>query len=377
MLEILLFSSFFPLVKILVYPLHYLLIPLITPIFIFKLKFSKKYFYNYEIFFFIFFIFSTMRSIFSKYFNSSLTLIIGFIICIFWYLYFYYCLKKSNSNKINKIIKIICIIFIISSLLLFFTDVGKIKDRGLYRLIGTFSDPNLFCLIGIFPIGYYFYDHKIIIKKFIFYTSLLIFFMSLSRGGIVGLLFFLLIEVYYNKKVKIKNIFLFLFFIILLILFLSENSVFLNKLMSRFRDLDFRKITDIKKLGSGRIGIWISGIEIFKENFLFGIGLNNFPNYLLEKINLFRYSHNTFLEILIENGIIGSIFYWLFLISFILNKPKNEKARIIKSIIYSQLIMSFLLTSLLSIQVFFTFALYKYFNKITFKLKETEIYREK
>lgn len=353
---------YFPMSKILPYPLHYFIAPIITIPEIYRLKNYKKYLflYKYEIIYLFFSLFAISRSIFSKYFFSSFTLSLNFFICILCYLSFYNSLKSLNIKKVEKIIQKISIFFIISSFFLFFTDFGKIIDRGLPRLIGTFFDPNLYCLACIFPIGYYLSDHKTINKKIIFYGAIVLFFMTLSRGGIIGLFFLFFGSNLSNKKKLLKYFFMMCLFLILLY-FLKDNIIS-DGLYRRIKDLSILNSQNKESLGSGRIGLWLSGITILKENFLFGVGINNFPHYLYDLGKGFHYLHNTFLEVIVETGIVGGSLYFLFLGKFILMKNKNEKARVLKNIIYSQLIMCFFLTALLSIQIFFTFVLYKYYN---------------
>lgn len=369
-LYILILMVYFPLEKFTKYPSHYLIIPILTVFIIDKIKINKKYILNYEIYFFIFFIISTSRSFFSKYTLESVTLIIGFVIILLYYLYICYYLEIKKIEYIEKIIKKIIIIFLIVNYFFILTKYGKINDRGLERITGVFNDPNLFCLAIIIPIGYYSLDKKTHLENLIFYSSIVLFFKTLSRGGIIGLIFLFLVNFIQNRKKNkkyMKNILLLLFLMVIIFYFFKSEIlkyIDFNKFYSRVADFNFINIKNKNELGSGRLGLWLSGIELLKKNLFFGVGMNNIPELLFELKGDYHYLHNTFLEVLVENGIIGGIFYFLFLFSFINQKNYSLKAKKIKNIIYAQLIMCMFLTSLLSIQIFFTFALYKYFNII-------------
>lgn len=365
-LYVLILIMYFPLEKIFYYPSHYIFIPILSFFILLKIKFNKKYFFSYELYFFIFFLLSIFRSFFSKYFEESVTLIIGFIISILYYLYVCYYLNRYNPRIIERKIKMATLIFLILNFIVAVTDFGKIIDRGVTRITGVFTDPNLFCLAIIIPIGYFLSKKQDFFDKLISCSAIILFLKTFSRGGIVGLLFLFFI-IFLQKDKNIRFYFKYILLIILFLVFIYFLKDYLiecinfEKLCSRIKDLNINSINK-NNLGSGRIRLWIYGLELLKNNFFFGIGMNNAPLYLLELKGDYHYLHNTFLEILVENGILGSFFYFLFLIKFILHKSHNKQAKRIKNIIYSQLVMCFFLTSLLSIQVFFTFALYKYYN---------------
>lgn len=368
-INILVLIMYFPLEKIFYYPSHYLFIPILSIFFLFRVKINKKEIFRYEIYFFIFFILSTFRSLFSKYTKESITLIIGFIISILYYLYFFYFLEKRKVDCIDRIIRNSTIIFLILNYLISITSYGKIIDRGLIRTTGVFTDPNLYCLAIIIPIGYFISNKRNFLENIIFYSSIILLLKTFSRGGMIGL-FFLLFLVFFQKNKKksiyLRSLLLFILFLILIYFFKDEilKYVDLGKFYSRISDFNIFNVENKSKIGSGRLGLWLSGIELLKKNLFFGVGMNNVPELLFEMKGDYHYLHNTFLEILVENGIIGSIFYFCFLFSFILQKNYNNNAKKIKNIIYAQLIISMFLTSLLSIQIFFTFSLYKYFNNI-------------
>lgn len=366
MLDFLLLIPYFPLEKIFYYPSHYIFIPILSILILPKIKFNKKNFFSYELYFFLFFVFSTFRSCFSKHIEESITLIIGFIIAILYYLYVWYYLEKFSIKEIETKMKITTFIFLILNVITAITNYGRLDDRGVIRIIGLFTDPNLFCLAIIIPIGYYISNKKKVFEKILFYLAIILFFKTFSRGGFIGLIILLFITILQKKKnIKFYLIHIFFFFLLLTSIYFFREQLMeiinFDKIYSRVTDLNISS-TSINSLGSGRIRLWIYGLELLKDNFWFGVGMNNIPLYLFELKNDYHYLHNTFLEILVENGILGSFFYFLFFIKFIFHKSYNKQAQRIKNIIYAQIVMCIFLTALLSIQVFFTFALYKYYN---------------
>lgn len=64
--------------------------------------------------------------------------------------------------------------------------------------------------------------------------------------------------------------------------------------------------------GSGRFELWKQAITYFMSHPLLGIGAFNFSDYYAFEHNEKLYVHNTYLEILVEAGIIGFLFYFSF-----------------------------------------------------------------
>ena len=83
------------------------------------------------------------------------------------------------------------------------------------------------------------------------------------------------------------------------------------------------------------IGLWKTGIIVFIENPLIGIGPTNVQNYLeinlIENFDPFKNSehpHNHYIQAFAETGIFGGIFYCLMTMSIILNFYKTTKLQL-------------------------------------------------
>ncbi len=181
---------------------------------------------------------------------------------------------------------------------------------------------------------------RIIIKLFIVF-NIVILVLANSRGGILAAILsssFLLLVIKGRKIIKV----LFLTSIIIIILLnafpIIEESV----------DTYFRWET----VGQREL-FWQSGIDIFKDYPIFGIGPNNFPRYFgtYAPVGIYEHMgfnkltnptpHNLFLRFAAENGLLGIIvsvsffviFFYLAIRTMRLTKNKNREYFILSTAI--------------------------------------------
>ena len=117
---------------------------------------------------------------------------------------------------------------------------------------------------------------------------------------------------------------------------------------------------------NGRIAIWKSGFRIFKDNKFFGVGFPNIlgyskdrlPKSIMSKRN-FEAFHNTYIDVLASQGIIGFIIAFVMLLYFtLLNIKKYKKIKMnadsafLHSILLS-IIITILVSSLFVSQIFY------------------------
>lgn len=196
----------------------------------------------------------------------------------------------------------------------FLVNVGGVDY---FRIVSLFPDPHNFSLfvgmISFLSLALYvfFRENKKLTINFYGIISLMGFvavFLSFSRAAYIALIASLLIFVALGFKnvfsQKIKR-FLLLGAVFLAIIFS------LSPIANRFSDIFSRE--DGSSIG--RVQILKDGLDIFRENILFGVGIGNAPLYYNEDIEYRNptNSHNTYLEIAIENGILG-LFLWIGLI---------------------------------------------------------------
>lgn len=148
-------------------------------------------------------------------------------------------------------------------------------------------------------------EQKTKLMKGLFILVLLVIMFSIvltgSRGILVAALTVFLIYIYYMKNVKKKIVAGFTIVSILLIIIPLIPEFMTERILSSSEDQ-----------ASGRLDIWIVGLKSLKKYWFFGAGLDNFPpaftefvTYPYGYLNTDRASHNIFIGIFVELGIIG------------------------------------------------------------------------
>lgn len=186
------------------------------------------------------------------------------------------------------------------------------------RAAGLFPDPHNFALFA----GIILFLALPFTKSY-FYNLVSLFsgaalILSFSRGAYVaaiGTAIFLLAALYFYSRhceerratERQSNLRITIF------IGITTMALILTLTPVKNRFLDTFSLEDGSNIG--RIKIMKGGLDIFKNNFLFGVGIGNAPIYYNEDIDYRNptNSHNTYLEIAIENGIAG-IAAWLILI---------------------------------------------------------------
>ncbi len=253
-------------------------------------------------------------------------------------------LIRINLKTYNNIIKT----YILSGLFLsFFTIFYSIysfqnifESRTFIYINGVLFDPNYLVALLIFPLCatlYYFFT-KPNFRIFYFFSYLIMLFASIisgSRGGfltiiVVSILIFLTTS---NNKKKSGLYYLIIrleftiFFVLFLFIFISQ---FETNLISRF---SLESLLGFSDGGSGRLQIWISSINAFFENPIIGYGSGNVYQANLLFFGKAVGAHNLYLSLIVETGILGFSFFYLFLsyIFFFLIR-RNSKLELISFI---------------------------------------------
>ncbi|MCR9497721.1 O-antigen ligase family protein [Vibrio diabolicus] len=250
------------------------------------------------------------------YFTKHLTLLTGHVsyliqgILIF-YSFRYICRVSGVEVTVRALIfwgalvsfigSIFYILNILSSSSIF--DIVIYQKAGMARLTGFQTNPNYFALtICVIPILCMVMP-KIKLKKTTIFVILVAIIFSGSRGGILAALIPLVAYVYLKSEHKIA----YGFVIILLffsIIFAINADLF--PALSRFD-------VSSSNFSSGRTEHWIRAIDIFKENYFFGVGNNSFLLYENENGSPIQV-HNNYLRLLAEGGVIYFTSWFLFLI---------------------------------------------------------------
>lgn len=181
-------------------------------------------------------------------------------------------------------------------------------------------NPNYlaYSLITILPILYIkFRDGRIDI---LFYSMLAIvsiaIFLTGSRGALISLFIYLFIIGIKKPLLGIS--------IIILIIFFSSVIIGLYDSLPQYWQLrfDFNNATGSSiDWSSGRDDTWMFAWQLIKENYIFGIGLNNFGFVTSLSIGV----HNAFLSLLVETGIIGFLLFFMIFVSILFTIYKVDK----------------------------------------------------
>jgi O-antigen ligase len=156
------------------------------------------------------------------------------------------------------------------------------------------------------------------LRAFSVITSLFFCFAVLTRGPLIYLLFFLwtyfLIYVWSNKKfnIYIPYAFIMIFIIIFLYIVNFENINVFGDLLNQV----FAINDPLRGLGSGFTGrsyLWQTGLDAWKQNILFGVGVRNLTSN----------PHMAYIEHLAQFGIVGFLTLIIFFVKLIILSLKK------------------------------------------------------
>ena len=302
-------------------------------ILILKLKnfyFLKNKNFRYLIILFLYLIFNTLISLD---YTLSMTRNLGFVRIIILFLAFNYFF--SNHKFLNKvliswavILSIVCfdifVEFLLGRNLLGFNGgiyenriVSFFKDEP---IVGSFVNGFFLIVIG-FLLNKYNLSNKNIIFLFAI-IMLLTVILTGERSSSIRLILSLALFILFIYSISLKKKIVFLLSSVIILTIVILNSDFLK----------YRFINQIKNVPISQnlyLKIYTSGIEVFKNYPLFGVGNKNYREETCKidekKNNLYlcqTHPHQVYLEFLSEHGIFGT-----FLIFYVLYKMIFSKIR--------------------------------------------------
>ena len=120
---------------------------------------------------------------------------------------------------------------------------------------------------------------------------------------------------------------------IILAIFIKQNQTIYKQLIVK-TDKYFGGISQPINIIDSPHGVhWVTAYKIFKDNVYFGAGLKNFrlkcsdPTYStnnkFDQVRCSTHPHNILFEFISETGILGTIFFIIFIFSLILEKIRN------------------------------------------------------
>jgi len=278
-----------------------------------------------------------ISSLLSKYRGESLG---SFAIFLFYPLSFYaarFLLAKGRGaeSKVFYALTVACFIVSAAGLLQYFTGADIIVQKKFINInitkvnneiTSTLGHPNHLAayLLTVLPFILYRFlnGNKRGDRLFSIVTILagiLCLILTFARGGWIGIVFsFFLYAYIIDKK----------FFLILLLILIGFPLISTNTLISKIESF-----TSPDSYGQ-RVFAWQASVDMIKDKPIFGHGLHTFyrlyPEYKGPNASeLLSHAHNIFLDIWVECGTAGILFFILIIVNIIYRVLKTER-RVLK-----------------------------------------------
>lgn len=299
---------------------------------------------------------STLRGAVSldvgRYFRSTLALIVVMLL----YLSTSQVVARLSAESVFRIFFAASLLFLVLSLVIFWSvpNIGAMCDRGVARLRGTTIDPNIF-VVFVIPIFAWSLSELLSGKVLALpplALALLASALTLSRGGAIALLVtaaLVLMKLLADGR-KVWLALLLTCTLVACVVAVTQTGVIPWQ--------EFKARSGLED-GSGRLVIWRHGVELFSTNPWFGIGLDNFRAYNDRLFHHRQYMHNTYLEVLVENGLVGFVLFAGSIVALLLHHSRYRGAGWVKIALSGQLVAVFFLSGLTLEAIFLVAGMYK------------------
>ncbi|ODS09933.1 O-antigen ligase family protein [Vibrio scophthalmi] len=283
----------------------------------------------FEVCFLFFAVFASMSYFWSFNPHASLKMIIGLLVfCVLYVMNRSVILNIEMKDIVTSIINAGLVFCSISVVLYCYTlyqfggdystmpygnYLGLLMDRGVPRMTGTIRDPNLFAMTNMFFLFFSFVFFQRNLAKVLLLISILVLILTFSRGGYVaaflGFFTVALVRFGLTCKVSFNKNYLLVLVCSLFVVFLFYNLI--PDAYVKEQQLFLARFTSIS-VASGRVELWLNGFSLIKESPLLGFGVFTGKHLNVEYFSVHKYFHNSYLELLIEVGLIGFLLYLLF-----------------------------------------------------------------
>ena len=201
---------------------------------------------------------------------------------------------------------------------------GVLYDRGMFRLKGFNNNPDYFNLFNIIFLSIGLNKWKINFKmKLILVFSILCGILTFSLSALLVNCIIVLLFIISLSKQKILITTLSISVLIFIIFnYFNHND---NEAIQVIKEIVIKR-TEHSKTGSGRFEMWNGILPVISDNLIIGTGVGTVYSYTYKQFSIINL-HNTYLEILLELGIVGLLlFLFLLLINFlkIINYSSNK-----------------------------------------------------
>lgn len=265
-------------------------------------------------------------------------------------LFFFLC---QNKNILTITFKFIILFVIITGTIAFLIQPFNLTSTYSFELTrwshvvyGRFSGLSV-VLVFLFLTNADDKFNKIIFYLLLFYLFLILSYTGLRAGTISVFVTLIMYFIYNIIKDENKRKIFTDFVITLLILttaYLISINLFHSSLGERLNSI--KEMVSFGKTDDGtinsRLEAYKTGFKIFRENFIFGAGLGSFNSHHFgSDIGvILLYPHNIVIEFLCELGIVGFLYFMLFIYSVVKNLIK-QKSELLLILIYGLILGMF------------------------------------
>ncbi|WP_105188465.1 O-antigen ligase family protein [Pseudoalteromonas sp. T1lg48] len=349
--------------------LAYFVLPIVIFfIFLNGMRLSKFLFLSFVFVFFVYFCFF-LSSFYSYNFDSSFRFFFGALAFLFFFFSFSSYLVSANKDIYLllgvslKVYLVLTLLYYLAGLMVFSPlqehqyFYGLFVEKSLPRLVGLTIDPN-FASLTFIVCFYYFHFSKVSYRKVFSILSIILLLATLSRSGLLSLfLSFFFVSFFVIKPIQVFRIFL------SFILF----SMFVYVSLELFFAVDVSNLIEKRvegaSSGAGRFELIANAYTLFLEKPILGHGIFNFRDLNMQYFSSHKYAHNTYMELLVEVGVVGLAFFLSLLLFMTIMAFKLRKVYpfLIFSVVSLGLMAGTLSLYINSIFLFFlvvTFSLY-------------------
>ncbi|MFS0788251.1 hypothetical protein ABC345_17960 [Shouchella sp. 1P09AA] len=226
------------------------------------------------------------------------------------------------------IINVIWVLISIFTFMIYVSTGGLLSEEN---FSGVVDNRNSFAMITTLLSSYIvFFQSNIKFKKtafLIIISSIFLVLVTLSIKNIIGLFLILIIgkvnmNSLFSRKKGVRTLVAISFILLSILLILTTDNPIMERL-DRFL-MVFSNPGELRETESAFLRFYFitQGLEIFKENFFTGIGIDNSRYYLG------MYSHNNYIEVALSGGIFSLIAFYGPLICILVHFWKIKKQSI-------------------------------------------------
>lgn len=217
------------------------------------------------------------------------------------------------------------------------TESRSMTTGDSFRANGLFDDPNYFgyLLTMAWPLVFYVFKENKFLRNFIVGVLFLAIVATFSRATL--LIFFL--QVIFLNFLRSDN-----FFKVFFRLFFSLSALVFFLVVFNLFDVQERLVTlvpvffdngeELDNSSAERLDLLISGVSMFLDNILLGVGFGNFQLRIADYMTFFPrevYAHNTYVTVAAESGIIGFATYLTFLVTIFFGLLRRKQFYVLVS----------------------------------------------